>query len=82
MQLLYLLLLLAALIALNWRFLRLDRLMERITGRFGRPCRWRLDPTMRGGSYGRYQCMACGAEAYTSNGRAPGACKRETRSIR
>ncbi len=82
MQLLSWLLLGAALIALNWRFLRLDRLMETIRSSFSRPCKWRLDPMMRGGSYGRYQCRACGAEAFTSDGRAPRVCKRAARSIR
>lgn len=71
-QLVYLIVLLAALIAMNWRFLGLDKLF----GRERRPCRWRADPSMQGGRFGRYLCETCDAEAFTSNGRAPRECRR------
>lgn len=84
MKALYLILLLAALIALNWRFLGLDQVFGRIFGGvfgpapFGqrRPCRWAADQAMQGGRYGRYVCAACGAEAFTSNGRPPRDCRQ------
>lgn len=70
MQLVYLILLLMALIALNWRFLGFDKL-------FGarRRCRWMTDRRMQGGQYGRYVCDECGAEAFTSTGRPPRDCR-------
>lgn len=80
MKALYLILLLAALIAMNWRFLGLDQIFQRIFGAAPlgrrRPCRWAADQRMQGGRYGRYVCAACGAEAFTSTGRPPPDCRR------
>jgi len=40
-----------------------------------RYCRWRQDRRADVGGLRKYRCMACGAEAFTSTGKAPLDCK-------
>lgn len=39
-----------------------------------RSCRWREDRAGDAGGEKKYKCMACGAEAFTSNGKPPLVC--------
>ena len=41
-----------------------------------RGCRWRADTTGNKGSLRKYQCAACGAEAFTASKGPPATCKR------
>lgn len=85
MHLTYLIVLLLAVLVLNWRFLGLDRLFG--VGRrpsqdlfpWGKSCRWRLDPTQKGQERQRYVCRHCGADAFTTDGRPPRNCMRAAR---
>lgn len=83
MEAVFLLVLLLCVLALNWRFLGLPPIAKGArTPRafsFGRPCRWRRDPTRAGAEQARYTCATCGVEAYTSDGREPNRCKRAVR---
>lgn len=49
------------------------------TRRIGQRCIWRVDPSRREGTLQRYTCDTCGADAFTSTGRAPADCKRAYR---
>lgn len=84
MELIYLVLLLCAVIALNWRFLGLHRLGR--GGRLrapllglGKPCHWKLDPTRKDGALKRYVCATCGVDAYTAKDQPPRKCLRSAR---
>lgn len=84
MHLVYLILLLAAVIAMNWRFLGLHKAFGGGAGGrprlgFGKPCRWKRDPTRKGQDLERYVCSVCGVDAYTAEGRPPRQCKRNLR---
>lgn len=46
-----------------------------------RACRWKKDTRRRAGSE-RWQCMACGVDAFTRSGRPPRECKRLLRETR
>ena len=74
MEALYLIVLLLAVLALNWRGLGL-----RPVSLSRSACRWKKDPTRNGATLMRYSCAKCGGEAYTSDGRAPNRCKRAFR---
>lgn len=95
MELIYLIVLLAALLAMNWRFLGLDQLFgggrRRRAPRgpgpvlrrlFGPACRWRPDPMKKHDKLKRYVCAECGADAFTSDGGPPRVCRRSTRTAR
>lgn len=41
-----------------------------------RGCRWRADSTGDKGSLRKYNCVACGAEAFTASKRPPQGCKK------
>lgn len=75
MHAIYLIVLLIAVLALNWRRLGLHR----IASFGGRACRWKRDGSRQGASLTRYVCATCGVDAYTSDGRAPRQCKRAYR---
>ena len=82
MHLVYLVVLLCALVAMNWRFLGLDKVFGGGgSGRlsFGKPCRWKRDPTRKSEHLDRYVCTACGVDAYSSDGSPPRQCKRNLR---
>lgn len=86
MHLTYLIVLLLAVLVLNWRFLGLDRVFGWGGGRrsddlfpWGKSCRWRLDPTRKGAGRQRYVCRECGADAFTEDGRPPKTCQRAAR---
>lgn len=73
MELVYLVLLLAALIAMNWRFVGFDRLFKRRDADAA-PCRWRMDPTRSGKARQVWVCGACAAEDETRDGARPRRC--------
>lgn len=76
MQLLYLVLLLAALIAMNWRFVGFDRLFRsRDRAVDAAPCVWRMDPTRSGKARQIWVCARCDAEAETTTRRRPTVCR-------
>lgn len=79
MELIYLVLLLAALLAMNWRFLGMHRLFSRSGGAPG--CRWKRDPTREASASARFVCARCGAEAYRADGAAPRVCLRGARPL-
>ncbi|MDF0602092.1 hypothetical protein P1J78_15230 [Psychromarinibacter sp. C21-152] len=49
--------------------------------RGGTACRWKRDPRARD-TLVRWQCAACGVDAFTSDGRRPKECKRHMREAR
>lgn len=71
-QLAYLVVLLCALVALNWRFLGFDRLI----GGARRPCRWSLVRPAGDDEYALFQCAKCGEQAHTRDGQEPNRCMR------
>lgn len=46
-----------------------------------RPCRWKKDRVRRRSGMQRWQCMACGVDAFTRDGRPPKECKRGLREV-
>lgn len=71
MELTYLIVLLCALVAMNWRFLGFDRLVA------SKPqCRWTLDAEPRDDGLQRFVCQRCGSDAHTADGRPPNRCQR------
>lgn len=71
-QIAYLVLLLAALLVWNWRFIGLDRL----TG-FGGPrsvCRWRKVAEASADAPAHWACDRCGKHAGTRDGKRPTRC--------
>lgn len=69
-QLVYLLLVLAALIVLNWRFFQ-DRLGG---GAARRACRWRLKSKATEDHPAVWKCTVCGVDAGTRDGKKPTRC--------
>lgn len=84
MYLVYLTLLLAAVLAMNWSFLGFDRLFggRRDGGAAPRArstCKWKRDPMQKDGKYDRWICTKCGVDYFSTSGRAPDTCKRHLR---
>ncbi len=78
MHLVYLVALLAALLAMNWRFIGMDKLFggRRNDRAAPRLCAWRMDPQRSGEARQTWICADCGAEADTTNKRRPEECRR------
>lgn len=88
MELMYLIMLLLCVVALNWRFLGLDRAFGFGGGRrdeglfpWGKSCSWKRDPTQKDQGRHRYVCRHCGADAFTETGRPPERCLRQARDL-
>lgn len=50
--------------------------------RRSRDCRWKKDRRRHGTALIRWQCVACGVDAFTIDGKPPKQCKREFRETR
>lgn len=87
MHLVYLIMLLLCVVALNWRFLGLDRLFGFGGGAseglfpWGKSCNWKRDPSRKGDGRERFVCRHCGADAFTDTGRPPERCMRQARDL-
>ena len=74
---------LAAGIAVLTGTIALIRRLSRAPTPWSSSCRWRLDKRRgRNAALQRWQCLACGVEAFTSDGKRPKECKRELRDAR
>ena len=85
MHLVFLIAVLAALVAMNWSYLGFDRLFG---GKGGAKlfsstrCVWRKDPRRKGENLERWVCTTCGVDAYSGTGGPPNECKRQFRDGR
>lgn len=75
-KLYYLLLLLVALVAFNWRYIGFDRLFGG-----GKPCRWKKTAEARDDFPAQWRCTACGVDCGTNDGEKPTRCLRAGRTI-
>ena len=55
--------------------------VRRAVRRRRRACRWKKGKHQKGGTLTRWGCRACGAEAYSHDGKPPKECKRGLRVV-